>query len=58
MSLLDARAWAFPGWLDRLLPNVDVEGEELTRLLGEGTIPAQRVHESDDSGAKHQPQGA
>jgi len=29
MALLGRRAWALPGWLDRLLPNVDVEGERL-----------------------------
>ncbi len=29
MSLLDRSAWWLPRWLDRLLPNVDVEGEKL-----------------------------
>ncbi len=29
MSLLGRRAWWLPRWLDRLLPNVDVEGERL-----------------------------
>ncbi|MEV0569829.1 MMPL family transporter [Dactylosporangium sp. NPDC050588] len=32
MTLLGRRAWALPRWLDRLLPDVDVEG---TRLHGE-----------------------
>jgi len=27
MFLLDERAWWLPGWLDRILPKVDVEGE-------------------------------
>jgi RND superfamily putative drug exporter len=37
MSLLGTRAWWLPRWLDRILPNVDVEGEGLTRALdGEG----------------------
>ncbi len=31
MYLLGDRAWAMPRWLDRILPNVDVEGEALTR---------------------------
>jgi RND superfamily putative drug exporter len=31
MYLLGSRAWWLPRWLDRLLPNVDVEGEQLTR---------------------------
>ena len=26
MTLLGDRAWWFPGWLDRLLPQLDVEG--------------------------------
>ncbi|ARJ06273.1 hypothetical protein GCM10010988_14920 [Cnuibacter physcomitrellae] len=29
MTLLGRRAWSLPRWLDRLLPNVDVEGEGL-----------------------------
>ncbi|MFJ8598357.1 MMPL family transporter [Streptomyces shenzhenensis] len=29
LALLGRRAWWLPGWLDRLLPNVDVEGEGL-----------------------------
>ena len=32
MYLLGDKAWWLPAWLDRLLPNVDVEGEQLTRL--------------------------
>ncbi|SEC54408.1 putative drug exporter of the RND superfamily [Streptomyces sp. 3213] len=35
MTLLGRRAWALPGWLDRILPNVDVEGERLRHLLAE-----------------------
>ncbi|MBB3045549.1 MMPL family transporter [Nocardioides soli] len=31
MYLLGERAWWLPRWLDRLLPNVDVEGERLDR---------------------------
>ncbi|MEV4513235.1 MMPL family transporter [Dactylosporangium sp. NPDC049525] len=29
MMLLGRRAWALPRWLDRLLPDIDVEGEQL-----------------------------
>ncbi len=29
MALLDRHAWWLPGWLDRILPNLDVEGEAL-----------------------------
>ncbi|MEP7089815.1 MAG: MMPL family transporter [Nocardioidaceae bacterium] len=31
MYLMGEKAWWLPGWLDRLLPNVDVEGEKLIR---------------------------
>jgi RND superfamily putative drug exporter len=33
MSLLGKRAWWLPAWLDKVLPNVDVEGEQLTKKL-------------------------
>ena len=29
LTLLGDRAWAFPRWLDRITPNVDIEGESL-----------------------------
>ncbi|MFB6991560.1 MMPL family transporter [Streptomyces sp. NPDC056178] len=35
LALLGRRAWWLPRWLDRLLPNVDVEGEGLREQLGE-----------------------
>jgi RND superfamily putative drug exporter len=31
MSLLGKAAWWMPKWLDRILPDVDVEGAELER---------------------------
>ena len=33
MTLLGDRAWWLPRWLDRTLPNVDVEGEQLERTV-------------------------
>ncbi|MEV6347722.1 MMPL family transporter [Actinoplanes sp. NPDC051851] len=33
LALLGRSAWWLPRWLDRLLPNVDVEGEQLTKQL-------------------------
>ncbi|MER7462953.1 MMPL family transporter [Streptomyces sp. NPDC097981] len=36
LALLGHKAWWLPRWLDRLLPNVDVEGESLRKHL-EGT---------------------
>lgn len=33
LALLGHRAWALPAWLDRAMPNVDVEGEKLRHTL-------------------------
>lgn len=33
LTLVGDQAWRLPRWLDRLLPNVDVEGERLARHL-------------------------
>jgi RND superfamily putative drug exporter len=33
LALLDRRAWWLPKWLDRRLPNLDIEGEKLLRDL-------------------------
>nr|WP_277605434.1 MMPL family transporter [Glycomyces sp. L485] len=35
MALLGRGGWWIPKWLDRILPNVDVEGEKLQRHLAE-----------------------
>jgi RND superfamily putative drug exporter len=37
MSLLGERAWRLPSWLDRILPNVDVEGLSLPESHDEQT---------------------
>jgi putative drug exporter of the RND superfamily len=37
LALLGKRAWWLPKWLDRALPNVDVEGEGLKDLAAGGT---------------------
>ncbi|MFC9848311.1 MMPL family transporter [Streptomyces sp. NPDC060223] len=29
LALLGERAWSLPAWIDRILPNVDIEGEKL-----------------------------
>jgi RND superfamily putative drug exporter len=46
MSLVDKAAWWLPRWLDRILPNVDVEGEKLLRpnAVASG-LPQQQIHE-------------
>ncbi|MDH6282517.1 RND superfamily putative drug exporter [Rhodococcus sp. LBL1] len=33
MALLGDKAWWLPKWLDKILPNVDIEGEKLARAL-------------------------
>ncbi|MFF4182280.1 MMPL family transporter [Streptomyces sp. NPDC001691] len=43
LALLGAKAWWLPRWLDRVLPNVDVEGEGLRRHQD-----AERDGDSDD----------
>ncbi|MFE9684643.1 MMPL family transporter [Streptomyces sp. NPDC006285] len=40
LALLGHRAWWLPGWLDRLLPRVDVEGEALSRRPEPDPAPA------------------
>jgi RND superfamily putative drug exporter len=35
LALLKHRAWWLPRWLDRIVPNVDVEGEKLRTALDE-----------------------
>ncbi|MFI9220638.1 MMPL family transporter [Streptomyces werraensis] len=49
-SLLGDAAWWLPRWLDRLLPDVDVEGEKLQRRLrsaGPGVPGGRTDHEPD-----------
>ncbi|EDY48369.1 MMPL family transporter [Streptomyces clavuligerus] len=35
LALLGEKAWWLPSWLDRVLPNVDVEGEKLSKQLAD-----------------------
>ncbi|MCX5198961.1 MMPL family transporter [Streptomyces sp. NBC_00249] len=39
LALLGHKAWWLPKWLDKILPNVDVEGESLRKHLGESGAP-------------------
>lgn len=39
MSLLGEKAWYLPAWLDRILPNVDVEGDTMRDNIDAGTPP-------------------
>ena len=40
MALLGEKAWYLPRWIDRLLPNVDVEGERLKTMSAAPPPPA------------------
>ncbi|GLZ15249.1 membrane protein [Actinomadura sp. NBRC 104425] len=50
MALLGRAAWWLPSWLDRILPDVDVEGEKLRLLLGDGTADAPDRREPQPAG--------
>lgn len=52
MSLLGARAWSLPAWLDRILPNIDIEGAGLDR--GAVTPPSGSDSSKDDPERKGQ----
>ncbi|KUI26410.1 hypothetical protein AU195_21710 [Mycobacterium sp. IS-1496] len=39
MSLLGEKAWYLPAWLERILPNVDVEGDTMRDNIDAGTPP-------------------
>ncbi|MFD0412595.1 MMPL family transporter [Streptomyces sp. NPDC127108] len=41
LALLGKRAWSLPGWLDRILPHVDIEGEKLARAEPTAPLPEQ-----------------
>ena len=46
MELLGDRNWWLPGWLDRLLPNLRIEGQQITDddpALPEVLVPTDRV---------------
>jgi len=47
LALLGRRAWWLPKWLDRALPNVDVEGEGL-KDLGDGDAKGKGADEDED----------
>ncbi|NEW77510.1 MMPL family transporter [Streptomyces rhizosphaericus] len=47
LALLGKAAWWLPRWLDRALPNVDVEGEGLRKQLEQPSAAQQRDRDSD-----------
>lgn len=44
MSFLGKTAWWLPGWLDRILPNLDIEGRALTKHLDQEKHPSTPPH--------------
>lgn len=42
LALLGNKAWWLPRWLDKALPNVDVEGEQLRKALGDDAAADER----------------
>jgi RND superfamily putative drug exporter len=52
-SLLGDTAWWLPKWLDRLLPNVDVEGEKLQRRLRSGSPEGPRTSQESEPDLVH-----
>ncbi|PVC90111.1 MMPL family transporter [Streptomyces sp. CS131] len=47
LALLGKRAWSLPAWIDRILPNVDIEGEKLAGKPA--PVPAPAAPEPDYS---------
>ena len=39
MVMLGERVWWLPRWLDRILPDVDIEGAELEHRAGRASAP-------------------
>ncbi len=52
MSLLDRRAWHLPTWLDRTLPNLDIEGVHLMHELDQAE-PGQSAAAADERDLEH-----
>ena len=44
MAVFDERAWWLPRWLDRLLPDLDIEGDKLLTMLNQHTEASDRQH--------------
>lgn len=59
MGLLGRRAWGLPKVLDRVVPNVDVEGDSLERYLesqGRGRSALQQKKEEEQAKKEREPQ--
>ena len=49
MHLLGEKAWYLPKWLDKILPNVDVEGENLTAMLDAQATETQPTKQTQEN---------
>ncbi|MFD4605528.1 MMPL family transporter [Streptomyces sp. NPDC058464] len=53
LALLGHKAWYLPKWLSRLLPDIDVEGEKLSRRMTAPTAPAaEEQHTAEPAAAR------
>ncbi len=50
MALLGDRMWWLPRWLDRAMPNLDIEGEALARHTEQVAAQREREREMEDRG--------
>ncbi|MFJ1587799.1 MMPL family transporter [Streptomyces sp. NPDC088197] len=55
LALLGRSAWWLPRWLDRALPNVDVEGEQLRKSLGDTVTSGGGASGTGASEEEHEP---
>ncbi|MGB2923099.1 MAG: MMPL family transporter [Mycobacterium sp.] len=53
MALLGTSAWYLPQWLDRILPDVDIEGERLRQLTPAVAPPAAPQLVTTGTGGRH-----
>jgi len=56
MHLLGDRAWYIPRWLDRLLPDLDVEGVKLAERLESGALGGAPTASAAEPGADVEPE--
>ncbi|RUP85161.1 MMPL family transporter, partial [Kocuria sp. HSID17590] len=57
MRLLGEKAWWLPRWLDRIMPNVDVEGESLARASAGVAVAAGTASADDDAARRSHARG-
>jgi putative drug exporter of the RND superfamily len=58
MHLVGDAAWWLPKWLDRILPNVDVEGAALERDHAHADLDDPADHVADDGATELEPEPA